>query len=203
MLDVLISPACPQGVAVKSVAVFCGSSMGTKEEYQVAARCLGEELAARGVTLVYGGGATGLMGKIADSVLGQGGRAIGIIPREVEAEETSHPGLTDLLYVDTMQERKEKLQTMADAFVVLPGGIGTLDEAFEILAKARMGLHKKPCGFLNAGQYFSGLFAFLDHMESEGFLKSKHRSMIYVATDPSVLLDQFGALSRNTIYLHP
>lgn len=175
----------------KSVAVFCGSSMGAKEEYQAVAMQLGKELATRQITLVYGGGATGLMGRIADSVLDQGGKVIGVIAREVEAEETPHQGLTNLLFVNTIQERKEKLQELADAFVVLPGGIGTLDEIFEILAKGRMGLHKKPCGFLNVSQYFSDLLIFFDHMESEGFLKTKHKKMINVATDPKILLGQF------------
>lgn len=178
------------GKAVKSVAVFCGSSVGSKEAYQVAAIKLGEAIVARRITLIYGGGATGLMGSLADSVLEKGGKVIGILPHEIEAE-TPHQRLTEIIYVNTLQDRKEKMQMLADAFVVLPGGLGTLDETFDMLANARMGLHKKPCAFLNIEQYFSKLFIFFDHMESEGFLKKKHRAMVYVNSDPSVILDQF------------
>src|SRR6187549_1487199 len=145
------------------VCVFAGSSSGSRPEYRTAAEDLGRELAARGIELVYGGAHVGLMGGVADAVLAGGGRVTGVIPKALVDKEVAHTGLTDLRIVASMHQRKALMVDLSDAFIALPGGWGTLDEMFEILTWAQLGLHRKPCGLLNVQKYFDRLLAFLDH----------------------------------------
>ncbi|MED4164446.1 TIGR00730 family Rossman fold protein [Halalkalibacterium halodurans] len=174
------------------IAVFCGSSNGASDVYKEGARQLGKELARRGITLVYGGASVGIMGAVADSVLEAGGEVIGVMPRLLEEREISHPHLTKLIVVETMHERKAKMAELADGFLALPGGPGTLEEFFEIFTWAQIGLHQKPCGLLNINHYFDPLVDLFHHMSDEQFLHEKYRSMALVHTDPVVLLEQFS-----------
>jgi len=175
------------------VCVFAGSSSGSKPEYRTAAEDLGRELAARGIELVYGGAQVGLMGGVADAVLAGGGRVTGVIPNALVEKEVAHRGLTDLRVVTSMHERKALMADLSDAFVALPGGWGTLDEMFEILTWAQLGLHRKPCGLLNVQGYFDRLLAFLDHTVEQGFVRREHQSMISVSDSPGTLLDALVA----------
>lgn len=178
---------------MKRVCVFTGSNPGAREEYAKAAQQLGRELASRGLGLVYGGGRVGLMGILADAVLASGGNAIGVIPEALAAKEVAHAGLTELRIVNSMHERKATMSDLSDAFVALPGGLGTLDEFFEVLTWAQLGLHRKPVGILNVGGYFGALFAFLDHAVQERFVKPEHRAMIMAAESPQDLLERLAA----------
>ncbi len=177
------------GWFVNNVCVFCGSRSGGPVVYAEAARHLGTLLASRGLGLVYGAGHIGLMGVLADAALAAGGRVIGVIPQDLVDRELAHRGLTELLVVDTMHRRKALMAERADAFVALPGGYGTLDETFEILTWAQLGLHGKPVGLLNVAGYFDGLLAWLDHAVREGFIKQKHRELLAISTDAEELLD--------------
>lgn len=179
------------GIRLKRIAVFCGSSPGASVDYATEALRFGKELAKRNITLVYGGSKNGLMGAVADGVLGEGGKAIGIIPRFLEAKEISHKGLTELHTVDTMHERKAKMAELADGFVALPGGTGTLEEFFEVLTWAQIGLHQKPCGLLNINGYYSPLQSLFEHMVDQQFIQEKYRSMAILESEPNVLLDRF------------
>ena len=178
---------------MRRICVFCGSSPGASPAYAEAARQLGRLLAQRGLGLVYGGGNVGLMGILADAVLAEGGEVTGVIPHSLVAREVGHQALTDLRIVDTMHERKALMADLADGFVALPGGIGTLDEWFEIWTWAQLGLHAKPCGLLNVQGYYSPLLAFLDRMVEERFLRDTHRAFVLVDTDPASLLDRMAA----------
>ncbi|HEX2224649.1 MAG TPA: TIGR00730 family Rossman fold protein [Thermoanaerobaculia bacterium] len=178
---------------MRRICVFCGSSPGASPAYAEAARELGRLLARRGLGLVYGGGNVGLMGILADAVLAEGGEVIGVIPHSLMAREVGHSGLTELRVVDTMHERKALMADLSDAFIALPGGIGTLDEWFEIWTWAQLGLHPKPCGLLDVQDYYSPLLAFLDHMVRERFLRDTHRAFVLVDTDPTLLLDRMAA----------
>jgi uncharacterized protein (TIGR00730 family) len=178
---------------MKRVCVFCGSSPGAREEYAATARQLAGDLVARGCELVYGGGNVGLMGVVADAVLARGGRVIGVIPEVLLAKEVAHRGLTELRVVASMHERKAVMTDLADAFVALPGGLGTLEELFEVLTWSQLGLHAKPCGLLNVCGYFDGLLAFLDHAVKERLLKDKHRALLLGGDDPASLLDRLEA----------
>ena len=173
---------------MKSVCVFCGSHTGRGEIYKSAARRFGEELARRGLTLVYGGGKVGLMGIVADSVLENGGRVVGVIPRFLMEREVGHGGVTELLIVENMHERKATMAEYADAFVALPGGVGTLEEIFEAWTWMMLGLHNKPVGLLQVGNYFDPLLAYLDRTVEEGFVSTGHRRLLKVSDDPAVLL---------------
>ena len=175
---------------MKGVCVFCGSRAGTRPEYAAAARALGALLAERGLTLVYGGGNVGLMGHIADAALAAGGRVIGVIPQSLVDREVAHHGVSELRIVRTMHERKALMNDLADAFVALPGGFGTLDEFFEVLTWAQLGIHGKPCGLLNVAGYFDPLLAAADHMAAEGFLRPEHRHMLLAGTDARALLER-------------
>lgn len=155
------------------------------------ATALGKELAARGLALVYGGSSIGLMGAVADSVLEAGGEVIGVLPGFLENREIAHKKLSQLYIVNSMHERKAKMAELADGFVVLPGGSGTMDEFFEIFTWAQLGLHSKPCGLLNINHYYDLLIAMFNHMADEQFLQEKYRSMALAATTPQELLDQF------------
>jgi uncharacterized protein (TIGR00730 family) len=170
------------------LCVFCGSSKGTNPVYADAARRLGEQMAARGLGLVYGGGHIGLMGILADAVLAGGGEAIGVIPRALVERELAHGGLTALHVVDTMHQRKALMADLADGFAALPGGFGTGDELFEILTWAQLGLHGKPIGLLNTAGFFDPLLAWLDRGVAEGFLRSEHRTLLHVADEEDALL---------------
>jgi uncharacterized protein (TIGR00730 family) len=174
---------------MRRVCVFCGSNLGGRPEYADATRRLGELIAGRGLGLVYGGGNVGLMGVLADAALGAGGEVIGVIPAALQAKELAHAGLTELFVVDSMHERKANMADLSDAFAALPGGYGTLDELFEILTWAQLGIHAKPVGLLDVAGYFGPLLAALDHMTTERFVRPKHRALLHVADTPERLLD--------------
>ena len=175
------------------VCVFAGSSAGTRPEYLAAATELGRLLAMRGVGLVYGGARVGLMGAVADAVLAGGGQVTGVIPQALVDKEVAHSGLTTLHVVTSMHERKALMADLADGFIALPGGWGTLDEMFEVLTWAQLGLHAKPCGLLNVHGYYDGLLSFLEHSTDEGFVRREYRAMISVAASPAALLDLLQA----------
>src|SRR5512146_1382593 len=177
---------------MKRICVFCGSSRGNRPVYLDAARATGRALAERGIELVYGGGSVGLMGAVADAVLDAGGAVTGVIPRALELRELAHRRLTTLHVVGSMHERKARMAELADGFVALPGGMGTLEELAEILTWAQLGLHARPVGLLDAGGYFGPLIAFLDHATAEGFIRPEHRRLLTVADDPAALLDRFA-----------
>jgi uncharacterized protein (TIGR00730 family) len=174
---------------VKRVCVFSGSSPGADPAYRAAATDLGHHLAERGIELVYGGAHVGLMGVLADAALADGGRVIGVIPRSLVEREIAHPGLSDLRVVDSMHERKAQMAELADAFVALPGGVGTLEELFEVYTWNQLGLHAKPLGLFNVRGYFDGLVRFLDHAVAERFVTDAHRAMLLVGEDLAELLD--------------
>jgi uncharacterized protein (TIGR00730 family) len=165
-------------VAVRAVCVFCGSSAPADPRYRDATRDLGALIARRNVTLVYGGGSVGLMGELADAALGHGGRVIGVIPAGLFAREVCHTGLTELREVSTMHERKQLMYDLSDAFVALPGGLGTLEELAEVATWSQLGLHSKPVVLLNAGGFWDPLLAQLDLMSSTGLLKPASREPI-------------------------
>lgn len=154
---------------------------------------MGEELARRGIGLVYGGGAVGLMGTCADAVLAAGGEVIGIIPHGLVVREAAHPKLADLRVVDSMHERKALMARLSDAFVSLPGGMGTIEETCEMLTWAQLGIHGKPCGLLNVEGYYDGLLSFFDGAVAEGFVRAEHRRLLVEATDSAALLDALEA----------
>ncbi len=178
---------------IRRVCVFCGSNRGTDPMYVDAARDLGRLFAREGVTLVYGGGSVGLMGELADAVLGSGGEVIGVIPHALWAREVGHRALTDLRIVDTMHERKAMMADLADAFIALPGGLGTLEEIFEIWTWAQLGLHQKPVGFLDVNGFFSPLMQFIDRAVRERFVKDEYRAIAMMSSDAEALLRRFDA----------
>ncbi|MEO0558101.1 MAG: TIGR00730 family Rossman fold protein [Bacteroidota bacterium] len=173
---------------IRTLCVYCGSSPGARPAYAEAARKLGALLAREGIGLVTGGGRVGLMGVIADAVLDAGGEAVGVIPRTLLDREVGHEGLTELVVVDTMHQRKALMAARADAVVALPGGLGTLEEITEMLTWAQLGIHAKPCGLLNVGGYYDALVAFLDHAVEERFVRPAHREMLTVTSSPEELL---------------
>ena len=174
--------------AMRRICVFCGSRSGGRPEFAAAARNLGALLAGHNLGLVYGGGKVGLMGVLADAVMAAGGEVIGVIPGSLADKEVAHGGISELRVVSTMHERKALMAELSDAFIALPGGFGTLDETFEILTWAQLGLHTKPCGMLNAGGYFDSLLVFLDSAVQEGFLQPAHRRLLVQAENPETLL---------------
>ena len=178
---------------IRAVCVFCGASSGRDPRYAATAAATDETLARRGIRLVYGGGRLGLMGVVADAALAAGGEVIGVIPRGLVDRELAHPGLTQLDVVDTLHERKGRMSEHADAFVALPGGLGTLEELAEVLSWAQLDLHAKPIGLLDVGGYFAGLETFLDHAVGEGFLAERHRRMLLREGDIEALLERFRA----------
>ena len=185
--------ACERTTSMRRVCVFCGSAPGARPAYAAAARALGGLLAARGLGLVYGGASVGLMGIAADAALAGGGEVVGVIPAALEARELAHAGVSRLEVVGSMHERKARMSELADAFVALPGGMGTLEELAEMLTWAQLGIHSKPCGVLDVEGYWQPLIAFLDHAVQERFLRPEHRSLLITAADPGALLD---ALAR-------
>jgi uncharacterized protein (TIGR00730 family) len=176
---------------MQRLCVYCGSRHGSQPEYSEAAKNLARALVKRGVEVVYGGASVGTMGLLADTVLAEGGRVIGIIPQSVIGKEIVHQGLSDLRVVKSMHERKMLMAELSDGFIALPGGLGTLDELFEILTWGQLGLHQKPCGLLNIRNYYEGLINFLDHAVSERFISAGHRAMLLVEEEPERLLARF------------
>lgn len=174
------------------VCLFAGSKLGLRPEYRTAAEALGRTLADRHIGLVYGGAKVGLMGAVADAVLARGGSVVGVIPEALVAREVAHTALDDLRIVPTMHTRKALMADMADAFVALPGGWGTLDELFEILTWAQLGLHRKPVGLLNVRGYFDPLLLLLGHTMDEGFVSREARQFLTVASTAGELLDQLN-----------
>lgn len=171
------------------LCVFCGSSAGEHPRYLEAATEFGELLAREAIDLVYGGSRIGIMGRLADATLGAGGTVTGVIPAALVDREVAHRGLTELRIVASMHERKDVMAGLAEAFVALPGGLGTLEEFLEVLTWSQLGLHRKPCGALDVGGYFRPLTALLDHMVREGFLSRSHRSMVRLEAEPEALLE--------------
>ncbi len=178
--------------AFRRLAVFCGSSDGVSDAYRGAARRFGAALAERGIDLVYGGGRVGLMGEVADGALEAGARVYGVIPERLRAKEVGHSGLTELFVVDSMHARKQVMSAMADGFVVLPGGFGTLDEAFEAVTWTQLGYHRKPVGLLDVAGYFEHLMRFLEHAASEGFVRPVHRELLLCESEPGRLLQRMA-----------
>jgi uncharacterized protein (TIGR00730 family) len=174
---------------MKSVAVYCGSSSGNKKEYTQQAQEMGRELARRGLTLVYGGGCVGLMGTIADAVLAEGGKVIGVIPSFLADKELAHQGCTELHVVETMHQRKLLMADLAEGFVAMPGGFGTLEELFEVLTWGQLGLHGKPVGLLNTLGFYDALLGLLDHMSAEAFLRIENRQQVLQHASAAALLD--------------
>ena len=177
-----------------AICVFTGSRHGTHPEYAEAARQLGRELVERNYGLVYGGGNVGLMKVIADAVLELGGHVTGVIPDSLVSKEVAHRGLSDLRIVHSMHDRKATMAELSDGFIAMPGGIGTMEEFFEVLSWAQLGIHRKPCGLLNTGGYYDRLIAFLDHAVEHDFLKPKHRSLLILANEPPDILSRFEAI---------
>ena len=174
---------------MKRICVYCGSSMGKRPEYAAAAKALGEALVERNIGLVYGGASVGIMGLVADTVLSLGGEVIGVIPQAIADKEIAHTGLTELKVVANMHERKAMMAEYSDGFIALPGGMGTLEELFEVLTWGQLGFHTKPCGVLNVDGYYDHLIAFLEHAVDQEYLKSNHLGMLQKATEPTALLD--------------
>jgi uncharacterized protein (TIGR00730 family) len=177
---------------MKNICIYCGSAAGTNPEYVETARRLGTILARRGLGLVYGGGRVGLMGIIADSVLEGGGRVIGVIPEALSSKEIAHDGLTELHVVADMHQRKALMARSADAFLTLPGGIGTFEEFFETLSWAGLRLHQKPMGLLNIAGYFDPLLALLDHAVAERFLRREFLDLMVMSSDPEAIIDELA-----------
>ena len=177
--------------SIRSICVFCGAATGRDSSYAAAAAVTGETLARRGIRVVYGGGRLGLMGTLADAALAAGGEVVGVIPRGLVDRELAHPALTELRIVETLHERKAQMAELADGFLALPGGLGTLEELAEVLSWAQLDLHAKPIGLLDVGGYFAPLEAFLDRAVAEGFIAERHRRLLLSDDDLEALLRRF------------
>jgi uncharacterized protein (TIGR00730 family) len=173
---------------MKRIAVYCGSNQGNRPEYLAAAEQLGELIAREKIELVYGGGCVGLMGRVADAALKHGGHVIGVIPEKLVIKEVVHEKLPDLRVVKTMHERKALMAELSDGFIALPGGYGTFEEFFEVLAWSQLGWHKKPFGLLNIAGFYSQLMAFLDHTAQEGFIRPQHRELVLIENSVEKIL---------------
>ena len=180
-------------MTIRRVCVFCGSSTGREPGHRRLAEALARALAERGIGIVYGGARVGLMGALADAALVAGGEVIGVIPRALIEREIGHTGLTELRIVESMHERKALMAELADGFVALPGGVGTLEELFEVWTWAQLGLHRKPCGLLDVDGFFAPLVDFLDRLVEAGFIHPTYRAMLAVASTPEELLARFAA----------
>lgn len=185
---------------MKSVCVFCGSNPGNDPVYAAGATAMGVEIARRGLRLVYGGGAVGLMGIVANAALEAGGQVHGVIPRALREKEIGHNGLTELEVVDTMHTRKARMAELSDGFIAMPGGIGTFEELFEIWTWGQLGIHAKPLGFLNIAGFYDPLASFLDGTVEAGFLKQSHRAMAMTDTEPATLLDRMDQYVPSATY---
>lgn len=182
-----------QQTVMQKICVYCGSSPGKSAAYIEAARQLADELVKRKIDLVYGGANIGIMGELANTVLAAGGKVIGVIPKSLLAKEISHPGLTTLHVVDSMHERKALMEHLSDGFIALPGGLGTIEELFEVLTWAQLGFHSKPCALYNVEGFYQSLTHFLDHAVEAQFIKPAHRDMLLVEENPAALL---GAMAE-------
>jgi len=182
---------------LKRISVFCGSSPGRDKDYSIAAKKLGQALVRRDLGLVFGGGAVGLMGVIARTVLEKGGEVVGVIPEAMVKKEVALKEVPDLRIVGSMHERKALIAELSDGFIAMPGGLGTVEEIFEALTWTQLGIHIKPCGFFNIHNYFDHLLKFLDHMSDQHFVNEKHREMILIDNDPEILLNKLNS------YQHP
>jgi uncharacterized protein (TIGR00730 family) len=180
---------------LRSLCVFCGANAGDRPVFAETARRMGEALARRGITLVFGGGRVGLMGAVSAAARGAGGRVVGVIPAALQTKELAYEGrdLAELIVVRSMHERKARMAELADGFVALPGGYGTLEEICEMITWAQLGIHRKPCGLVNADGYFGGLLAQFDRAVDEGLLRASHRALVVDAPDPERLLDALAA----------
>ena len=179
---------------MKRVCVFCGSSVGVKAAYAEAARQMGRLIASKGIVLVYGGGNVGLMGVIADAALEAGAEVIGVIPRALADREIAHTGLTELHVVDSMHTRKAMMAELSDAFIAMPGGVGTFEEFFEAVTWTQLGLHRKPCGLLNVDGFYTPLVQFIDQAVTEGFIRAVHRKVIVDDDEPARLLETLATI---------
>nr|WP_321463319.1 TIGR00730 family Rossman fold protein [uncultured Cohaesibacter sp.] len=178
---------------MKNICVFCGSSWGNRKEYEAAATVISRQIARRGYGLVYGGSSAGLMGACADAALAEGGKVIGILPHSLKEKEIDHRGLTELHLVDSMHERKSMMEQLSDGFISLPGGIGTMDELFEMWTWGMLGWHDKPSALFNVDGYYDDLVRFLDRTASDAFLRQAHRDMLIVETDMDRLFERMEA----------
>ncbi|MGE0866566.1 MAG: TIGR00730 family Rossman fold protein [Vicinamibacterales bacterium] len=179
---------------MKRLCVFCGSSVGANPAYAEAATAMGTLLAKRGIGLVYGGGNVGLMGVVADAALAAGGEVIGVIPQALADREVAHHGVTDLRIVDSMHTRKAMMADLSDAFIAMPGGVGTFEEFFEAITWTQLGLHRKPCGLLNVAGFYTPLAFFIDQAVTDGFIKPVHRAAIIVDDDPARLVETLATI---------
>ena len=182
---------------MKAICIFCGSSTGLRPTYQEAAAELGALLAQSRIQLVYGGGNIGLMGTVADSCMAAGGEVVGVIPKALVDKEHGHSGITRLEVVSDMHERKARMAVLADGFLALPGGIGTLEELFEVMTWSQLGIHGKPIALVNVDGFFDPLLAMLDHTLAEGFLRLQHRRLLIAAEEPRAALEQMRELMHN------
>ena len=177
---------------VHNICVFCGASAGNNPAYVEAAKALGQAMAERGLGLVYGAGNVGLMGELADAVLTEGGRAVGVIPHKLVDRELAHQELAKLYVVSTMHERKAKMHELSDGYIALPGGIGTMEEFFEAVTWRQLGYHDKPVALFNVGGFYDGIDGFFKTMQRDGFLHSDHRDLFFMETDAVRLLDRLA-----------
>ena len=177
-------------MSIQSVCLFCGSNSGVRLAYKLAAQELGRTLAARAITLVYGGGNIGLMGEAADAALAAGGRVIGVIPGFLKEKEVAHQGLSELHVTRTMHERKALMEDLSGGFIALPGGFGTYDELFEMLTWAQLGLHAKPIGLLNVDRFYDGLLEFVQNGKEQGFIRPQHAAFLNADADPAALVQR-------------
>ncbi|MEP6992176.1 MAG: TIGR00730 family Rossman fold protein [bacterium] len=186
-------------MTLTTVCVFCAASPGRQPGYVEQAAAMGRFLATSGRRVVFGGGRTGLMGALADGALSAGGEIIGVMPRHLVEREVAHDGLTELRVVESMHERKSVLAEISDGFLALPGGLGTMEELFEVWTWGQLGLHGKPYGLLNVEGYFAPLLAFLDHGVAEGFIQQQYRDLLVVDTHPGALVERMEAVSPPTL----
>jgi uncharacterized protein (TIGR00730 family) len=184
---------------VQRICVFCGASPGARPQYRQAAEQVAGILAAEGIGVVYGGGGVGLMGALADAVIAEGGELTGVIPRALVDREIAHRDVIDMRVVGSMHERKALMAELADAFIALPGGIGTLEELFEVYTWAQLGLHQKPCALLNVEGYYDGVADFLTHAVNERFLREETRDLLLVESDPAVLIERLHAFEPQAV----
>jgi len=183
----------PTVTPIRRVCVFCGSSAGEGSPYLEAVSRLGGTLAERGIGLVYGGSRMGLMGRLAQTVLDAGGEVTGIMPRALMNREVAHSGIQEMIFTDSMHDRKSEMVARSDAFVAAPGGLGTLEAFFEVLTWGQLGFHRKPCGILDVDGYYEALGHLLEHAAHEGFIQSSHRDMVLIDDSPGRLLDRFAS----------
>ena len=189
----------PDPSRLRSICVFCGSNAGTRDDYRRVAETLGRRLAASGIRLVYGGASCGLMGAVADAALAAGGHVIGVIPHAIERLELAHRGVSELRVVGSMHERKAMMNENSDAFLALPGGLGTYEELFEVLSWAQLGIHRKPIAILNVAGYFDPLLEMLDHALAEKFLRPEHRALLLHGSDIDDLLTRMSAYESTSV----